>query len=98
MRTKWNASTKRWNNWRNTTSIILVVAMLLYALPHLNFRDDWTLFSVFGMVWIVFALFIVAAHLHHLLRVDKETEQRMRQVKQQTCNHFAERMKRQSSR
>lgn len=62
-------------------SIVVVLAMLLIALPTIPLREGWSLASVFGIVWAAFAVLIIGAHLHRLLRVDEETEARMRQVK-----------------
>ncbi len=49
------------------------LGMLMYAVPRLSIGQGWTLPTVFGAAWIVFALLIIAAHLHAILRVDEET-------------------------
>lgn len=86
------------NNWKHVISIILVVAMLIYVLPTLSFKDGWTAASTFGVVWIAFALLIVASHLHRLLRVDEETEQRLQKIKREKYRRLEERLKPQPAR
>ncbi|MBG9737061.1 hypothetical protein M5X06_26530 [Paenibacillus alvei] len=99
MKTEQNkAIAKPRNNWKHVISIILVVAMLIYVLPTLNFKEGWTPSSTFGVVWIAFALLIVAAHLHRLLRVDEEMEQRLRKIKREKYIRLEARLKGQPAR
>lgn len=73
-------------------SIVVVLAMLLIALPTIPLREGWSLASVFGIVWAAFAVLIIGAHLHRLLRVDEETEARMRQVKAEKYRKLEQRI------
>ncbi|MNI88834.1 hypothetical protein D3C73_1461660 [compost metagenome] len=68
-------------SWKNLLYMCVALGMLIYAVPRLSMGGGLTVETVFGAVWICFALLIVAAHFHELLGVDKETKERMRQVK-----------------
>jgi hypothetical protein len=59
----------------------LALGMLFYAVPRLDIRSGLTLPTVFGVVWIVFALMIVAAHLHELIGVDEQKKREITKVK-----------------
>ncbi|MEV2629380.1 hypothetical protein ABND78_16110 [Paenibacillus larvae] len=65
---------------KNVIYMSLAVGMLIYALPKLNLGEGFTLPTLFGVVWVCFALFVVAAHLHELLGVDEERRQQMNRV------------------
>jgi hypothetical protein len=64
------------------------LGMILVAVTQLDFRDGSALVAVFDIVWILFALLIIAAHLHEILGVDeelrKELERNERMTKWQT--------------
>ncbi len=66
---------------RNVVYILVAAGMLVYALPLLELGGGFTLPTVFGIVWICFALMIIAAHLHHLLGVDEAERERLAQIK-----------------
>lgn len=59
----------------------IAAGMLLYAVPRLPVGNGLEAGSVFGIVWICFALLVIAAQLHELLGVDAEQRERLRQVK-----------------
>ncbi|PYI57082.1 hypothetical protein [Paenibacillus flagellatus] len=59
----------------------LALGMLIYAVPRLDIGGGWTMPTVFGIVWIAFALLVVAAHLHRLLGVDEETKRELARVR-----------------
>lgn len=61
--------------------VVLAAGMLAYAVPRLAIGDGVSAESVFGVVWICFALLVIGANLHALLGVDAETRERLRQVK-----------------
>lgn len=73
-------------------SIVVVLAMLLIALPTIPLREGWSLASIFGIVWAAFAILIIGAHLHRLLRVNEETEARMRKVKAEKYRQLEQRI------
>lgn len=68
-------------SWKNWLYMCAALGMLLYAVPRLSMGGGLTAESVFGVVWIGFALLVIAAHFHKLLGVDAETADRLRQVK-----------------
>lgn len=55
--------------------LICALGMLLYALPRLEVGDGLSLPTIFGVIWILMALLIIAAHLRIVLRVDNEKKQ-----------------------
>jgi hypothetical protein len=59
----------------------LALGMLFFAVPRLDLRSGLTLPTVFGVVWVLFALMIVAAHLHELIGVDEQKKQELSRVK-----------------
>jgi hypothetical protein len=66
---------------KNIIYMAMALGMLLYAVPRLDIGSGLTLVNVFGVVWILFALMIVAAHLHEILGVDEEMKREMGRVK-----------------
>lgn len=69
---------------KGTKSIVymgLTLGMLAFAVPKLEIKGEWTLQTVFGLSWMVFALLVIAAHLHELLGVDEETKREMMKIK-----------------
>ncbi|MEC0246116.1 hypothetical protein P4H65_10000 [Paenibacillus chitinolyticus] len=67
--------------FKNVIFMSLALGMLLYSVPRLDIGGGFTLPTVFGAIWICFALLIIAAHLHELLGVDEETRQEIVRVK-----------------
>jgi hypothetical protein len=67
---------------KNIMYMGLALGMLFYAVPRLDIHAGWTLPAIFGIVWVLFALVIVAAHLHEILGVDEETKRDLAKVKQ----------------
>lgn len=69
---------------RGTKNIICMsfaLGMLIYAVPQLHIGGGLTLPTMFGIVWICFALLVVAAHLHEILGVDEEERRELNRVK-----------------
>ncbi|MEF3307592.1 MULTISPECIES: hypothetical protein [Paenibacillus] len=67
--------------WKSVIYMSLALGMLIYAVPRLDIGGGFTLPTVFGIVWIGFALMIVAAHLHRILGVDEETKHELARVR-----------------
>lgn len=67
--------------WKHVVYMSLTLGMLIYALPRLDIGHGATLPAIFGIVWICFALLVVAAHLHRILGVDEETEKELARVR-----------------
>lgn len=57
------------------------LGMLLYAVPRLELGYGLTASTVFGVLWICFALLFIAAQLHFLLGVDEEMKQELSRVR-----------------
>ncbi|WP_274364907.1 hypothetical protein [Paenibacillus thermotolerans] len=79
---------------KNVLYMSAALGMLIYAVPRLYVGQGWTLPTLFSVVWIAFALLIVAAHLHAILRVDEQTDaqlQRIRNVRRRTMLRAIER-------
>ncbi|OMF35908.1 hypothetical protein BK133_09440 [Paenibacillus sp. FSL H8-0548] len=60
---------------RQVLYLLIALAMLVYALPRLELDAPWSLMSVFGLVWMVFALVIIAAHVNALLMSDEKRKE-----------------------
>jgi len=58
------------------------LGMLLYAVPRLDISGGWTAQTVFSVVWIGFALLLVAAQLHFILGVDEEMKDELKRIRQ----------------
>lgn len=67
--------------FKSVAYMSLALGMLIYAVPRLEIGHGLTGSTVFGIVWIGFALLIVAAHLHRILGVDEETKKEMARVR-----------------
>lgn len=67
--------------WKSVVYMSLALGMLIYAVPRLDIGEGFTLPTVFGIVWIGFALMVVAAHLHRILGVDEETKNELARVR-----------------
>jgi preprotein translocase subunit SecF len=66
---------------KSILSISLAVGMLIYAVPRLEIGQGFTAPTIFGIVWLCMSLIIIAAHLHHILKVDEETARELANVK-----------------
>ncbi|SMG54244.1 hypothetical protein [Paenibacillus aquistagni] len=73
-------------------SIVAVLAMLFIALPTIPLREGFSLASIFGVVWALFAVLIIGAHLYRLLKVDEDTEKRMKAIKKEKIRKLERRM------
>ena len=68
--------------WKNVIYMSGALGMLIYAVPRLTIGEGVTLPTVFSIVWIAFALLIVASHLHRILGVDEETKRELARIRQ----------------
>ncbi|XEC96455.1 hypothetical protein AB6A23_07900 [Paenibacillus tarimensis] len=59
----------------------LAVTMIVVAIPRLDFGQGWTPAALFGAVWIIFALLVVAANLHALLGVDEQMQRELGRIR-----------------
>jgi hypothetical protein len=67
---------------KNKVYFVMAIAMLVYAVPRLQIGQGWTLPTIFSIVWLFFALIIIAAHLHSIFKVEKDEEEALNQIKQ----------------
>jgi hypothetical protein len=65
---------------RHVLYLLIALAMLVYALPRLELNAPWSLMSVFGLVWTLFALAIIAAHINALL-MNEEKRKELARIK-----------------
>jgi hypothetical protein len=59
--------------WKSFAYFSLALGMLIYAVPQLDMGRGYSPPTLFGVVWIGFAMLVIASHLHHILGVDEET-------------------------
>ncbi|MNI63896.1 hypothetical protein D3C73_1193060 [compost metagenome] len=72
---------KKRNKFKHVLYMLTALAMLLYALPKLSFQNGPSWVTGFGVVWCVFALLVIAAHLHFIIGVDEEKQKRLEAVR-----------------
>ncbi|KIL42379.1 hypothetical protein SD70_00050 [Gordoniibacillus kamchatkensis] len=65
---------------KNVIYMSVALGMLFYAVPRLDLGQGLTAPAIFGVVWICFALLVVAAHLHAILGVDEETREELGRI------------------
>ena len=66
---------------KNIAYMAAALGMLFYAVPKLDIGQGMTLPTIFGIIWICFALLIIAAHLHEILGVDEEERKERNRIK-----------------
>lgn len=67
--------------WKNVVYLSLALGMLIYAIPKLQIGGGLSMPTVFGILWIAFALTVIAAHLHRIIGVDEAKDAELRQVR-----------------
>ncbi|OPG98482.1 hypothetical protein B2I21_09025 [Chryseobacterium mucoviscidosis] len=72
---------KRLKKAKHVIYLLIALSMLVIALPRISFagRMDWV--NIFGIVWVLFSLLIVGAHLHFILGVDEEKKRALEAVR-----------------
>lgn len=66
---------------KNIVFMGLALGMIAFAVPNIDLRAWTSPGTIFGVVWIAFALLVVAAHLHELLGVEEEQQRKLLQIK-----------------
>ncbi|MFD1957596.1 hypothetical protein ACFSL6_26350 [Paenibacillus thailandensis] len=66
---------------RHAVYLIASLGMLVYAIPRLEFGGAWDMADVFGVVWCVFALLVIAANLNEILLVDEQKRKQLERIK-----------------
>ncbi|WP_338555194.1 hypothetical protein [Paenibacillus sp. KS-LC4] len=70
---------------RHVLYLLVAAAMLVYGVPRLDLGAPWSGTSLFGIVWLVFSLVIVAAQIDALMQGEarRQQMQRIKRVKRQ---------------
>jgi len=71
------------NKFRHVLYLAVALAMVLYALPRMEFERSWTLVTVFGVAWLAFALVIISAQLYMLFGVNEAKRRQLAQIKRE---------------
>ncbi|GGG74835.1 hypothetical protein [Paenibacillus radicis (ex Gao et al. 2016)] len=66
---------------RHVLYLIGAIAMLVYALPKLDLGAPWGLTSTFGMIWVGFALIVIAAHFNALLLINEAKRKELERIR-----------------
>jgi hypothetical protein len=66
---------------RRLAYLASALGMLLYAVPRLEIGGGWSMATTFSVVWIGFALLIIASQLHFILGVDREMKEELDRIK-----------------
>ncbi|GGG26527.1 hypothetical protein [Paenibacillus abyssi] len=72
---------KKTGKSRHLLYLILALAMLIVAVTRFELEPGRTLSMVFGVVWMLFALLVIAANLHALIGVDEDTRKELDRVR-----------------
>lgn len=72
---------KKPNKLKHFMYLIIALAMLVYALPMISFEPGAGWISAFGAVWALFAFLVIGAHLHFILGVNEEKQQKLEEVR-----------------
>lgn len=61
--------------------IVLAVGTLIFAVPQLEVGGGFAVESLFAVIWLCFALLVIAAQLYEILGVKEETRRRLSRIK-----------------
>lgn len=67
--------------FRTVIGIVAIVGMMVYAVPRLGVAGGDAGAAAFAVCWLIFALLILAAHLHQWLGVDEEAAREMERIR-----------------
>lgn len=79
---------KKKSKIKHAAYLVMALAMLVYALPMISFRDGATFVTVFGMVWAAFAFLVIGAHLYYLLGVNEEKERALDAIRREKVRQW----------
>ncbi|EFM10218.1 conserved hypothetical protein [Paenibacillus curdlanolyticus YK9] len=80
--------------FRHVLYLAIAVSMVLYALPRIGIKEQWTFGTLFGVVWLVFALFVISAQLYTIFGVDEEKKRQLALIKREKSLRWEERLQR----
>lgn len=72
---------KRLKKTKHVIYLLIALSMLVIALPRISFAGGMDWVNIFGIVWVLFSLLIVGAHLHFILGVDEEKKRALEAVR-----------------
>ncbi|MGC5771116.1 hypothetical protein J4O75_02075 [Paenibacillus pabuli] len=72
---------KRFKKAKHVIYLLIALSMLVIALPRISFAGGMDWVNIFGIVWVLFSLLIVGAHLHFILGVDEEKKRALEAVR-----------------
>ncbi|WP_434751971.1 hypothetical protein [Paenibacillus amylolyticus] len=72
---------KRLKKTKHVIYLLIALSMLVIALPRISFAGGMDWVNIFGIVWVLFSLLIVGAHLHFILGVDEEKKRALEAIR-----------------
>ena len=72
---------KRLKKTKHVIYLLIALSMLVIALPRISFAGGMDWVNIFRIVWVLFSLLIVGAHLHFILGVDEEKKRALEAVR-----------------
>lgn len=67
--------------WLNVAYMAVALGLITIGVTQLEMNPDSTIVTVFTLVWLAFALLVVAANLHEILGVDEETKHELARIR-----------------
>ncbi|GLX69602.1 hypothetical protein [Paenibacillus glycanilyticus] len=77
---------------RHIIYLTAALAMLFYGVPKLELNGPWNAVTIFGVVWTLFALVVIAAHLNALLWMNEQKKKQLERIKQAKRNNWERRL------
>jgi len=72
---------KRLKKAKHVIYLLIALSMLVIALPRISIAGGMDWVNIFGIVWVLFSLLIIGAHLHFILGVDEEKKRALEAVR-----------------
>ncbi|WP_336784575.1 hypothetical protein [Paenibacillus sp. MMO-177] len=77
---------------RHMIYLAVALAMLFYGVPKLDLTGPWNAVTIFGVVWTLFALLVIAAHLNALLWMNEQKKKELDRIKRVKRNAWERRL------
>lgn len=61
--------------------LLAALGMLFYGVTKVELNGPWNAATIFGVVWTLFALLVIAAHLNALLWMNEEKKKELDRIK-----------------
>ncbi|SFE22520.1 hypothetical protein SAMN05216378_2793 [Paenibacillus catalpae] len=72
--------------------LVVALAMLFIGVSRLELNGPWNAVTIFGVVWTLFALVVIAAHLNALLWMNEQKKKELDRIKQMKRNTWERRL------